>query len=330
MRHLTVSEFGTFLGVTGNRLVVKESSGETWETPLSRLRSIRVAKNGVSLSSNLILACAARGIRIFFTDWRNVGVVEVGGTHRHAVAKVRKAQFACIDSLRARDLAAQILYSKVRNQRAVLLYFNKYQQKKQESGREYLQAAADELRGLSAQLLEVKSCDWRNALMGLEGMAARTYWQSLVDSGLLPESFSSREGRGSSEITNAALNYGYAILQSYVHSALDNAGLEVYAGLLHTFRPGKPSLVLDLMEEYRAWVVDRNVIVLRSQLESSGKGLTPDLKRAVVDAIDETMAGTVAWKGKQFRLENVLQRQVYRLVGSIAEEKSYRGIRFKW
>lgn len=330
MRHLTVSEFGTFLGVTGNRLVVRESSGESWETPLSRLRTIRVAKTGISLSSNLILACAARGIRIFFTDWRNVSVVEVGGTHRHAIAKVRKAQFECIDSLRARELAAQILCSKVRNQRAVLLYFNKYQQKKNSSSDSALQAAAEELRALSSQLLEVSSGNWREKLMGLEGMAARTYWQSLVDSGLLPESFASREGRGSSEITNAALNYGYAILQSYVHSALDNAGLEVYAGILHTFRPGKPSLVLDLMEEYRAWVVDRNVIVLRSQLEKSAKGLTPDLKKAVVDAIDHTMAGKISWKGKDFRVENVLQRQVYRLVGAITEDKSYRGIRFKW
>jgi ribosomal protein S13 len=65
-------------------------------------------------------------------------------------------------------------------------------------------------------------------------------------------------------------------------------------------------------------------------LECSTKGLTQELKKLLVNAIDETMAGTVAWKGKQFRLENVLQRQVYRLVGSIAEDKSYRGIRFKW
>ena len=88
--------------------------------------------------------------------------------------------------------------------------------------------------------------------MGYEGAAATLYWQALRTAGLVPETFLTREGRGSVEIVNAALNYGYAILQSYIWSALDNAGFELYAGFLHRRRPGKPSLVLDVMEEYRA------------------------------------------------------------------------------
>ena len=92
------------------------------------------------------------------------------------------------------------------------------------------------------------------------------YWRTLRTSGLLPSSFQKREGRGSLEVTNAALNYGYSILEKFCWSALENAGLELYAGLLHVDRPGKPSLVLDFMEEYRAWVVDRNIIKLRARL----------------------------------------------------------------
>ena len=78
MRHLTVSGFGDFLGVHGNRLIVRNGDNVILETALSRLRTIRIDKS-VSLSSNLILACAARGIRIYFLDWKGVGVVEVSG-----------------------------------------------------------------------------------------------------------------------------------------------------------------------------------------------------------------------------------------------------------
>lgn len=171
---------------------------------------------------------------------------------------------------------------------------------------------------------------WSTVLMGYEGAAATLYWQALRTAGLVPETFLTREGRGSVEIVNAALNYGYAILQSYIWSALDNAGFELYAGFLHRRRPGKPSLVLDVMEEYRAWVVDRNIIKLRSMLKNSKRGLTQEIKSAIVNAIDETMANAVSWQGKSVRLENALQRQAYRLAGTVVDGKHYKSIRFRW
>ena len=146
----------------------------------------------------------------------------------------------------------------------------------------------------------------------------------------MPETFQEREGRGSTEITNAALNYGYAILHSYIQNALGNAGLEIYAGLLHADRAGKPSLVLDCIEEYRAWVVDRNVIRLRCKLGSEQNFLDTALKKQLVELIDKTMSTKINYSQKQCKLENALQRQVYKLAGAIVEGKRYRGIRFKW
>lgn len=333
MRHLTVASFGAALGVSGSRLVVTEN-GQSWETALSRLRTIRVEKKGVSVSSNLVLECAARGIRLYFVDWRGVGIAAVSGLHQHAVASVREAQFDCVRSATALPLAREVIFTKIRNQRAVLLYFGKYSAKVAPDVSIRLRKAAQELEAAADSLereVKAEAKDWRNTLMGIEGSAATLYWQALRETGFLPPSFCQREGRGSVEIGNAALNYGYAVLQSYVWSALDNAGLELYAGLLHAKRPGKPSLVLDFMEEYRAWVVDRNVIKLRRRLEAAQeKGLTPELKSMIVDAVDETMATPILWHKKSVRLENVLQRQAYRLAGAMVEGKNYRGIRFRW
>lgn len=334
MRHLTVSEFGSFLGITGQRLVITGDDGKTWETPLSRLRSIRIAKKGVSLSSNLILECAARGIRLYFVDWRNIATAAVSGQNQHAVVVVRQAQFECIKSDRCIPIAIEMIISKIRNQRAVLLYFSKYQGKVSSEKGNILRNAADQLDSVVSKIRVFpwlsRGEKWKNELIGQEGLCANLYWQALAESNLLGETFTKRYGRGAIEINNAALNYGYAILQSYAWSALDNAGLELYAGLLHANRPGRASLVLDFMEEYRAWVVDRNIITLRSKLNSGLEILTQKIKSTIVDAIDSTMASKINWRGKNIRLENIMQRQAYRLAGAIIGDRSYRGYRFKW
>lgn len=329
MRHLTICEFGRFLGVTSERLVVRNSDGTQWETPLSRLRTIRIAKTGISLSSDLIQACACRGIRLFFTDWRNVGVAAVSGLNQHSVVALRQAQFDCVRSDRAKLLSEEIIRTKVRNQRAVILYFSKYLSKANPESADVLRTAAEALLVQSNMIGQPTKRDWRETLLGTEGMSANIYWGALAESGLLPESFQGRSGRGATEIVNAALNYGYSILMSYVWAALDNAGLELYAGIFHKNRIGRASLVTDFMEEYRAWVVDRNIIKLRSLL-SRKSHLDTEVKKAISSAIDETMTGLIAWRGKKIRLENVLQRQVYRFAGAIMEEKRYTGLRFKW
>ena len=84
------------------------------------------------------------------------------------------------------------------------------------------------------------------------------------------------------------------------------------------------------MEEYRAWVVDRNIIKLRSMLKNSKRGLTQEIKSAIVNAINETMANAVSWQGKSVRLEKALQRQAYRLAGTVVDGKRYKSIRFRW
>ena len=85
MRHLTISEYGSFLGITGERIVVKQDGAIILEKPLSRIRSISILKNGVSISSDLISACAIRGIKLFFLDWRGRIASALIGQNQHAV-----------------------------------------------------------------------------------------------------------------------------------------------------------------------------------------------------------------------------------------------------
>ncbi|ANU65871.1 CRISPR-associated endonuclease Cas1 [Turicimonas muris] len=335
MRHLTISSVGSFVGLKGNLLVVKEDNRVIYEAPLSRLRTVRLERH-IALSSDLVLACAARGIKLVFLDWRGVGVSELSGTYQHAVVKVRKSQFDFINSENSCSLAQEVIKTKIKNQRAVLLYFSKYLCKKGLPAGKLLKDKADDINPLlnAISSINTKETEWRDRLLGIEGRVSVHYWQALRDTHLLPSTFTNREGRGAQEITNAALNYAYAILQSYVHSALANAGLELYAGFLHVDRPGKPSLALDLMEEYRAWVVDRTIIKMKSCLEKgedeNRQLLDKNLKKQISDNIDAVMSGLVLYKGKKCRLENVLQRQVYRLCATFVGQKRYKGLTFKW
>lgn len=295
MRYLTVSEYGTFLGLSGERLIVKQNGTQIKELPLSRLRTICVLKRGVSVSGDLILSCSLRGIRILFLDWKGQAVSAVLG----------------------------------QNQRAVVLYFSKYQLKNNEELTTVVGKFVTSVNQIITQLKNIQGPQWKTTLFGLEGKAAVLYWNLLSSLSMLPHDFECREGRGANSITNKALNYGYAILASFLLSAVDNAGFEMYAGFFHVDRPGKPSLVLDLMEEYRAWVVDRVVIKLRSRLESA-KEFDSSIKKAISDEIYKTMATRYSYNKKKVKLENIIQRQVYRLSGVISEKGNYKGYSFKW
>ena len=189
-----------------------------------------------------------------------------------------------------------------------------------------IQAATEALYGFSEK---AASSNDLNTLLGYEGNSAATYFQALRDARLFSSSFQRREGRGSREINNSLLNYGYAILSSYILNAVINAGLEPYLGVLHGTRPGKMALVLDIMEEYRAWVVDREVIKLRSQSENK-EHMTIDLRKALIAKIQLNCAKKYKYKSKKLKLEHIMQRQVYRLCGHFYGEKTYKPYLFKW
>ena len=333
MRYLTVTDFGSFLGISSQCLVVKQNGEIIKEIALSHLRGISIAKSGVSISADLVQACANRGIKIFFLDFRSRVISAVIGQNQHATVALRKSQFNFISNDSSGwELAKQLVLTKVRNQRAVLLYFSKYLRNDVDDEYQFLVFNIRKINSLIEQIKELhfnEHRNWRNSLLGLEGLSARFYFETLANTSLFPDDFIKREGRYARSITNQSLNWSYAILESYVWQALDNAGLEVFAGIYHTDRPGKPSLVLDLMEEYRAWVVDRNLIKLRDML-SSYSCLNNKLKIVLTNAVHQTMQTKYPYNNKKVKLENILQRQAYKLAGAISGSNKYKGYIFKW
>lgn len=324
LRHVTIHDYGTLLKLENDQLVIASKGKGARKIPLKRIKSISVFKSGLSLTSNLLQRCAAYKIRFFFWDVYHQNVCGVYNASEHAVVKIRYSQFEFSrDSSKVRALCEKIIRGKIKNQRSVLQYFNKSRPSAK---------AVQSIRSLSesiSSLVNLSESGWHSELLGIEGAAAAAYWKALRDLDLLPDSFKQRAGRGSREITNMALNFGYAVLLNRIWYCCVNAGLEPFYGFLHTERPGKPALVLDLMEEYRAWVVDRNIIKLRSHLRSK-KELKPQLRKLIVTEIEKTLEKKVPYRNKRVKLEAVMQRQIYRLAGHFREERIYKPVLFKW
>lgn len=331
MRHLTILEHGAHIGRTRERLTVRFHGDEREElhVPLRRLKSVVIAKEGVSLSAAAIMALAARGVKLFFLDFRGVPIACLSGTHQHAVVNVRKQQFLSVADDRACRYAQAFILGKIRNQRATLLYFSKYPALGDPAALRSAAAAilslADHVRSTTFAQLD----NWRNVLLGMEGDAARIYWRAAaLHLGI--RAFSQREGRAACDPANQLLNYAYGVLANHLWAAVIHAGLEPFAGFLHVDRPGKPSLVLDLMEEYRAWVADRLVFkLLRSPTPPDQ--LSTHAKRFIIDGINTTMDTLYPYRNKKLSLAAIIQRQVYLLAGAITGRQThYKPYLFKW
>lgn len=332
MRYIAVVEYGHTIGIKGSRLIIKNKGDVVLEQAFSRIKAVLIAKNGVSISSNCILELTARGIKLFFSDFKGEIVSCLYGVNNHGSVNIRKKQFQFIESSDARIVASQFILGKIRGQRTVLKYFSKYKTEYNHDRIVILLDAADRLKVLYYKIKNMewkKYHNWREKLLGYEGIAAAIYWQSIAKSNYFGDTFKGRTGRAARDIVNKSLNYGYAILSTSITNAIINAGLELYAGLLHSDVPGKPSLLLDVIEEYRAMVVDRSIIKIRHLLVAKDT-LTPDIKKKIIEEIYNTLKKKHLYHGRKISLESIIQRQVYRLAGSFCGKYNYKPITYKW
>lgn len=335
-----VSGWGACLGKKGERLVLRKKGGTgvLWQVPLEHIHEVHLSSNGVSISSALLAELADRGVRVSIVAGNGRPVALVASPNLTASVATRRAQLEAYTNELGLRLAVAMAAGKLLNQARLLKYFAKNLRAVQPEfyarlGRHVsaiLALRRDILRGAWATLDEA-----RPAVMGLEGTAARHYWHAAT---LLLEKhvdFPGREHRGATDFVNSLLNYGYGVLYSHVWSAVLNAGLEPFAGFLHTDRPGKPSLVLDLTEEFRAPIVDRTVLaaVRLRQLQPPPRPgpLDPETQSVLVDQLLKRLESKERFQAGDYQVRSIIQMQA-RLVASFltGRVERYTSFRFKW
>ncbi len=306
------------------------------ELPLFRIGEIIIASSGVSLSTDLIEECCERGIRLSFLTPGGRPIAMLSSPMLTATVQTRREQMAAYGDRRGLELAKAVVRGKLGNQAALLKYFGKYQKTADAAAFERLNGLIQAIETGRRQVDAVageRIDESRSAILAIEGSAGRSYWNGVRTLVTDHVPFETREHRGAADPLNAALNYGYGILYSQVWGALMNAGLEPFAGFLHVDRPGKPSMVLDLIEEFRQPIVDRAVIAAvtkGTKLEMREGMLVEDTRRTVAAAVLERLEGEVGFRGRRYQLKSVIQIQARNVAGFLRGGEAYRAFSFKW
>lgn len=333
---LILSGFGMYLGKKSERLQVKLAGKAVHEFPFFRISEVVVASRGVSLSSDLLKEFCERGIRLTFVEASGRPYAMLSSPVLTATVESRREQLLAYNDGRGLEFGRLIVRGKIRNQRHLLLYFGKYLKQSDADRFAVVSAIVPKLRALELQArrIEGTSVDQRRAeLMGLEGVAGRIYWEGVRTIIESKAEFKGRVHQGASDAFNSLLNYGYGILYAQIWGAVVNAGLEPFAGYLHVDRPGKPSLVLDLVEEFRQPVVDRTVIAftnLGQPIAMNDGMLDEATRKAIGQKILERLATRELFRGQQYQIRSIIQMQARSLVSFLRGKSAYRPFSFRW
>ena len=291
---LYVTTPDTYLRLDNDTLRVEVNRETRLRVPLHHLSAV-VCFGHINLSAPLMHLLAERGIALVLLDDNGRFKARLEGAVSGNVL-LRQAQFQRVaDPAFTLDMARASVAGKLKNTRQVLQ--RGAREAKAEDEANALASLADDL---AASLRALPGEDSLDGVRGIEGEAARRYFSGL---NLLVRadqratfSMDGRTRRPPRDRLNALLSFLYAMWMNDCRSALEAAGLDPQVGFLHALRPGRASLALDLMEEFRPWA-DRLALTLinRGQLkahdfvlrEGGAVALQPDARKAVVVAYQE-------------------------------------------
>lgn len=266
---LYVTTQGSYLRVERENLVVRVEGENVGRFPLHLLEGI-VCFGNVSMSPFLMGRASERGIGISFLTERGRFLARVVGPVSGNVL-LRREQFRRADDLEESGrLAIAFVGGKVANSRSVLL--RSLRDHVDAEGRDEVGGAA---RALAASLVRLQAAPGLDETRGIEGNSAREYYavfEKLIVSQKEDFSFNGRSRRPPMDRVNALLSFVYSILTHDAASAVQAAGLDPQTGFLHRYRPGRPGLALDLVEELRPFLADRLVLTLINRRQVQDRG----------------------------------------------------------
>lgn len=279
MNTLYITSENSYLGLDGENIVVYEDNKEKGRLPLHNLEGI-VSFGYRGVSPALMGACAEKNISLCFMTPQGKFLARVTGKVRGNVILREQQYTSCQDSTRSLEIAKNCIIGKVYNARWVL----------ERCVRDHdMQIDVEKVKNASDQLKYslklIQSCETKNQLRGIEGEAAKVYFGVLDDLILQQKKdfyFQGRNKRPPMDNMNAMLSFVYTLLTNMIASSLECVGLDPYVGYLHTERPGRASLALDMIEELRAVLADRFVLSLVNKKIVNGKNFKKKENGAVL------------------------------------------------
>lgn len=333
MANLYLIEQGSVLRKTGDRLIVEKDDTELLEVECFKIDTVFLFGN-VHVTTPALTELLEHGIEL--------ALLTQGGRLKGQLTPpkaknvlLRMAQYKqSQEPMGTIGLARTFVDAKVRNALALL---TRQQRNYPERG---FASYREELDRLRAALTTAETLD---SLRGFEGTAARSYFAGFALACRTELSFEGRQRRPPTDPVNALLSFGYTLVGAELTSLLDAMGFDPYIGFYHQLDYGRPSLALDLLEEFRAPAVDRfvlNLVNLRTlqasdfvQDEESG-GLRLDRKalgkffRAYEGHLNKEVTDKMS--GAAISLRKAFRRQAERLAAHLTRGEPYTPFLTEW
>lgn len=279
----------------GANIVVEVDGAERGRAPIHMIGGI-VCFHRAGMSPALMAACAESGVAISFLTPHGRFQARVEGPRTGNVL-LRRAQYrAADDPALAVPFARGVVAAKAANQRTVVRRALRDHGDGMPAAARAALVEAELRLGDSARRAALAT--ELASLRGIEGEAAHAYFAAFghlvrVDDAAFR--FGGRSRRPALDRLNALLNFLYAMLGHDCRSALESVGLDPQVGLFHADRPGRASLALDLIEEFRPVLADRLVLSLINRRQLSAADFIVEEGGAVTLKDDARKAVLVAW-----------------------------------
>lgn len=266
-----VTTEGAWLRKDGENIVM-EVEGETRARLPAHMLDSLVCFGRVLVSPPLLGYCAEKGISVCYLSPNGKFLARVEGPVSGNVLLRREQYRRSDDVARCAAIVRNLLVGKLHNQRAVVLRgVRDYGDDLPPEACAALSHTEKRLKRIGARLLAETEVD---ILRGLEGEAAQAYFGVLNHLIRVPDAamrFGGRSRRPPIDSANAVLSFLYTLLTHDCRSALETVGLDPAVGFLHRDRPGRPSLALDLVEEFRPVLADRLALSLINRKQVSAR-----------------------------------------------------------
>jgi CRISP-associated protein Cas1 len=266
---LHVMTQGAYLHRDGETVAIKVAQELKLRVPVHTLEGL-VCWGQILCSPPVLGLCCERGVGISFLTEQGRFLARVTGPVSGNVL-LRRQQYRMADGAEsALPVVRTIVAAKIANSRVVL----------QRAAREItdevrensLRDAANRLSWAGLAASRAVSIEEARGQEGVAGQAYFSVFDQMISGDHDAFRFNGRSRRPPLDSVNALLSFVYALLRHDIESALESVGLDPAVGFLHTDRPGRPSLALDLMEELRAALADRLVLTLINRRQVKGSG----------------------------------------------------------
>lgn len=290
MAHVYLMKSDLKVGFSQGQLIVKErEEPKEQKIPFCNVDSINVF-GAPQISTQLIRECLLSGVTVGYYTEDGHYCGRITPSNHADPLRQRKQILLTGNKEFCLSWAKLVVEAKIKNSLSFLA-----------SMEEIYDFTSDDIKGITHSLQYLKQADDIDVVFGLEGNAAREYFSCLSKLVIDPLfSFNGRSPRPPKDPINAMLSYGYTFLHRNIIGAIERHGLHPHFGFMHKMKRDHEALASDLVEDYRAFLVDRTVIDLVnsgkvslndfSRAKNNGIYLSKDLIRKLTNSLTNTLA----------------------------------------